>query len=675
MKYSFQALMCILFVQFSFGQTVNIPDANFKAELLISSADYPNLIARDLNGDYIAIDANQDGEIQNSEAENVSYLYIVDANVMSLQGIEAFSNLEYLTCSNNQITSLDISQLSNLQELQCNDNNLTEIDLSANLSLEDLQLENNQLTTIDVSNLYNLEFASFNYNQLTTLFLKTGSEPNVVFVQNPVEYVCCEDSRVAHYEQYLENFVGCTDCVVNSYCSFTPGGEFYTITGETRLDLDTNGCNDTDALYPNLKISIDNGENQDAIAAGNDGDYYLSLQQGQYTLTPQLENLTYFTVIPSEIIVEIPEGGTAISQNFCVSPDGVKNDVEIAIVPLEEARPGFETDYKIVYKNKGNTVVSGTIELLYSNDYMELLSATPSAATETQGTLLWDYIDLMPFETREIDFTMELNTPVNPEFPLNGGDMLNYDATINLTGVDEIPEDNSLTFSQEVVNSFDPNDITCLEGDQLLIEKVGEFVHYVIRFENTGTASAVNVVVKDVIDLSKYNVNTLVPMSASHPFETRIKNTNEVEFIFEDIQLPFDDANNDGYVMFKIRTLENLMIGEVFSTSAEIYFDFNAPILTNTASTEIIETLSLSNLLNSTIEVFPNPANSQLNISGQTAINNLKILDMNGRLLYDFPNSGLDKSLTIDVSRLTAGVYFLKVDSKLQQEVVKFVKK
>src|SRR5690606_35858803 len=63
-----------------------------------------------------------------------------------------------------------------------------------------------------------------------------------------------------------------------------------------------------------------------------------------------------------------------------------------------------------------------------------------------------------------------------------------------------------------------------------------------------------NVVVKDVIDEAKFDVNSLVPLSGSHPFQTRIKPGNIVEFFFENINLPFDDESNDGYVVFKIRT-------------------------------------------------------------------------------------------------------------------------
>src|SRR5690606_35290187 len=152
---------------------------------------------------------------------------------------------------------------------------------------------------------------------------------------------------------------------------------------------------------------------------------------------------------------------------------------------------------------------------------------------------------------------------------------------------DETPQDNTAALNQTVVNSFDPNDKTCLEGNVVTPDIIGQFVHYVIRFENTGTFAAENIVVKDIIDTAKFDVNTLVPLSGSHSFVTRITNINQLEFIFENINLPFDDTNNDGYVAFKIKTKPTLQVGDAFSNTASIYFDYNFPIVTNTATTTI----------------------------------------------------------------------------------------
>src|SRR5690606_20906712 len=114
----------------------------------------------------------------------------------------------------------------------------------------------------------------------------------------------------------------------------------------------------------------------------------------------------------------------------------------------------------------------------------------------------------------------------------------------------------------------DPNDKTCLQGTGISQTQVGNYVHYLIRFENTGTANAQNIVVKDIIDTSKFDLSSLIAVCGSHSIVTRITGPNTVEFIFENIQLPFADATNDGYVVFKIRTLPNLTVGNAFSNTA-----------------------------------------------------------------------------------------------------------
>lgn len=159
---------------------------------------------------------------------------------------------------------------------------------------------------------------------------------------------------------------------------------------------------------------------------------------------------------------------------------------------------------------------------------------------------------------------------------VNAGDQLDFMAVINPIPNDDIPIDNSSTLKQIVVNSLDPNDKTCLEGTTVSTTMIGEYVHYLIRFENTGTFAAENIVVKDMIDSAKFDIATLIPLNGSHSFITRI-NTNQVEFIFENINLPFDDANNDGYVAFKIKTKPTLVLGDTFSNSANIYFDYKFP--------------------------------------------------------------------------------------------------
>ena len=237
-----------------------------------------------------------------------------------------------------------------------------------------------------------------------------------------------------------------------------------------------------------------------------------------------------------------------------------------------------------------------------------------------------------------------------------------------------MPTDNMMTLKQQVVNQFDPNDKRCLEGKTILPSMVGEYVHYMIRFENLGTASAVNIVVKDEIDTTKFDMSTFVPLGGSHDYYVRtVGDGNTVEFIHKDIFLDFNDATNDGYVLFKIKTLPTLNEGDIFSNDAEIYFDFNAPIVTNDFVTSVNATASIGSNEDVTVKVYPNPTNGVVNISASSGIKAVAVIDLQGRLLSrtDFISSDLTQN--VDLSATGSGVYFLKVESLKGTSVQKVV--
>lgn len=277
------------------------------------------------------------------------------------------------------------------------------------------------------------------------------------------------------------------------------------------------------------------------------------------------------------------------------------------VVPLERARPGFDMDYKVVVKNKGNVTSSGTATLDFQDIFMTLLSSDPIAVLPATNQLSWSVNNVQPFQMEAFSFIMMLNTPTIPTNALNAADVLVFTGSVTGTGTDTKPADNTMVLNQTVVNSFDPNDKTCLEGKTIEPSMVGEYVHYLIRFENTGTASAIHVVVKDAIDLTKFDIATLIPLGGSHDYYTRIRKGNIVEFIHENINLGFNNATNDGYVLFKIKTLNTLVVGDTFDNTAGIYFDFNFPIITNTETVTVMGTAGIAATTDSSIAVYPNP--------------------------------------------------------------------
>ena len=612
---------------------------------------------------------NQLPSLNVSGLTNLQYL-ACNTNQLPSLNVSGLTNLQNLNCGFNLLPSLNVSGLTNLQTLYCNNNQLPSLNVSGLTNLYILNCGGNQLTSLDVSGLTNFGYLFCQNNQLSSLFIKNGRNEDITFNANPnLQYICADEGQIASIQTKIIQY-GYTNCQANSYCSFTPGGTYYTIQGNNRYDSNSNGCDDSDINYPNLKFNLTNGTASGTFISNTSGSYTIPVQAGTHTITPTLENPNYFNVSPASATISFPTTASPFVQNFCITANGIKNDVEVTIIPIEVARPGFDAFYKIIYKNKGNQVANGSLSFNFDDTIMDLVTASPSVNTTGTNSLSWNYANLLPFETREINLTFNINSPM--ETPaVNGGDVLNYTATI-IGATDETPNDNIFTLNQTVVNSFDPNDKTCLEGTTITPSMMGQYVHYVIRFENTGTFAAQNVVIKDMIDTTKFDITTLVPQTSSHEFVTRITNSNKVEFIFENINLPFDDANNDGYVAFKIKTKPTLVLGDTFSNSANIYFDFNFPIVTNNATTTIAILNNQDFEFNSMFSLSPVPTKDVLMITTKESVvmTSVSIYNTLGQLIQVNTNP----NETIDVSGLESGSYFIKIISDKGVATGKFVK-
>ena len=600
-------------------------------------------------------------------------------------------NLERIYIERCGLSSLLLNNLPKLFVLWIPYNQLPTIDLSGLNLIGYLGPQNegsfffgnnNLFTQLDFSTTSFLQKIVANNSQLVTLNIKDGVNDvgnwvgDIDFSNNPnLQFICFDNEDVFESEvngiQDLITQYGYTNCVANSYCTFVPGGDYFTVNGTTTLDDTGNGCDATDLMYSGLSFSITNGTTTGTVIANETGNYSIAVQAGTHTLSPILENPTYFTLSPSTLTVNFPTQTSPIAQNFCITPNGIHNDLEVTILPLEPARPGFDAIYKVVFKNKGTTTLSGSVTFEFEDNKMDFVASVPNFSAQATGLLTYDFSNLLTFETREILLGMNINSP--QETPaVNIGDQLNFTAIINPLAGDEYLLDNTSSLKQTVVGSYDPNDKTCIEGNSVGPEMIGQYVHYVIRFENTGTFPAENVVVKDMIDLTKFDLSSLIPTSSSHSFVTRIAADGKVEFIFENIQLPFDDANNDGYIAFKIKTLPSLVVGDTFSNSANIYFDYNFPIVTNTTSTTI-EILGNSDFnFGDYLTIYPNPTQNSLNIKANNniSISSLNIYNSLGQLVLVTTNP----SESIDVSNLKTGSYFIKVISDKGISNTQFIK-
>jgi len=538
--------------------------------------------------------------------------------------------------------------------------------------LNTLFISNNLMNQIDLSSTGVTSLSTSNAPNLTTINLKNGLTSalgGLTFQNCPnLQSICGDDNEINAIQTRINEY-GYTNCFTSPYCSFNIGGTAYQLNGNLRLDLNNNGCSPTDVPAGNVRVDVTRSGVTETGYTTTAGGYALAVNAGSYTITPVLEHPTYFTMSPATASVNFPTNPSPSTRNFCLTASGVRPDLEVALFPLNAAVPGFVARYLLVYKNKGNTIQSGSVSLNFPNTLATLTNATPAAASQSGGNLTWNFSNLQPFESRTVQLQFTLNTPMaNP--PLNGGDVLPYAMTVS-GATDQTPADNSFTLNQPVVNSYDPNDKTCLQGTVVGTSVIGQYVHYLIRFENTGTFPATNVIITDVIDTNKFDINTLIPLQASHAFRTRVVQNNRVEFVFQGINLPFDDANNDGYVAFKIKTKNTLVVGDTFDNTANIFFDYNYPIINNTAST-LIQNLGVTTSEQATFALAQNPVGSQLTFTGLSApLQSVSIYNTHGQLVQSaiYPSEA-----GINVQGLAPGVYFVQGVNADGTSVVKMVK-
>lgn len=162
MKRNILVLGTVLWAIAVYSQNVSIPDTAF-FNALVS----------------IGVDTNNDSLISYEEAEAITSLRVHGdwfyGNITDMTGIEAFINLNHLSCAKNQITHLDVSGFSTLRYLYVYENQLTELDVSNCPELVTLYCQNNQLTSLDLSTNSELITLDCSNNLFTSLDLSQNN--------------------------------------------------------------------------------------------------------------------------------------------------------------------------------------------------------------------------------------------------------------------------------------------------------------------------------------------------------------------------------------------------------------------------------------------------------------------------------------------------------------------
>lgn len=599
------------------------------------------------------------------------------------------SSIKSLNISNNNLTDFNIHNLANLDALIMGRNRIVDVDFSGHTKIKTIYefdysnfFGNTGFTnpstftkTFNVNNCTNLETLLLESSSLEKVFAKNGVNENITFQMTGnypnLQYICCDASQITDLANWLamDGIV----CNINDYCNFQPGGNHNTITGTVRFDENNNGCDTNDEAFEHLKLKISNGTTTSETFVKNNGKYNLyNSQAGNYTVTSEVENPSLFTITPSTFTTNFTDNNNNIfTQNICVTKNGNAKDLEVIIAPVTDARPGFDAVYKLIWRNKGNTSLSGSAVLNFDASKMAFISSVlPSTVSGNQVS--FNFNNLNPYASSSSEITFKINTPTHPTNPVNNGDILNFTANVTPISGDINPDDNTFNYKQTVVGSFDPNDITCLEGNTIPLSMVGKYLHYIINFENTGTAPATHIVVEMDINPDDFDINSLQLQNTSHNSYTKVTE-NKVEMIMKDINLT---AAAHGNIALKIKSKNNLVSGDSVSTKANIYFDYNYPVETNEAITNISSaTLGTDDIVkgDSSVNVYPNPTKGDVNIDASSKIKSVEIYDIQGRITQKQLGINAQKA-KISIQHNVSGVYIFKIFTEKETFVKKVIK-
>lgn len=391
-----------------------------------------------------------------------------------------------------------------------------------------------------------------------------------------------------------------------------------------------------------------------------------------YTLDPSYATM-YALTTSSYSNLHIVNGAGMVTYNFPVTSIQNYDDLAVTIVPLTAPRAGFTYKNKIVYTNLGSqTMTAGTVSFI-ANSGTTITAVSQAGTTSVANGFIYNFNDLLPFESRTITVTMMV-----PPIPaVSIGQLLTNSTSINPTVGDVVLGNNSNSSTQVVIASYDPNDKVESHGSEILYSSFtsNDYLYYTIRFENTGTASAINISVNDILD-AKLDETSVKMISASHGY-TLDRVGNNLTWKFDNIQLPVSVTDTEigkGYVTFKVKMKPGFSSGDVVPNTASIYFDSNPAIVTNTFNTQFVSLLANANFETSEFLLYPNPASQMVQITlpnTSDSLESITLYDVLGKVVRQVANISANQS-TIDVSQMEKGVYFVEI---LTENNLKMIKK
>jgi len=444
--------------------------------------------------------------------------------------------------------------------------------------------------------------------------------------------------------------------------------------------FDTENC---DVIPENnmiaTKVIFDDGVNDPFITYSYlDGRYEYTLPNGTYDLTYE-PILPIYSVCDQVDQVTI-DNDTLENVNATFSALIDCPSMQVNILPWLTRACDLNSYMAVSVCNAGPVAYDGGALNVQMLPGITILNVTPELDYDfdsTTGVFRTDISETGSFECTNFVVHYESSCEIEP------GDTICYSALLDMSSI----EASCAVFSQasteqcvEVIGSYDPNDkrgLTKGDGENNYIE-AGQELEYMVRFQNTGTDTAFTVRIDDLLS-EQFDVTSIRPIMASHDYSMSVAE-RKLSFLFEDIKLVDSFANepeSHGFVTFKISLRDDLEPGEEIFNDAEIYFDGNAPVITNNFKYTIRLLNNIKGVEYHQLRISPNPISNATTITTDlSGMKTLKVINSAGiNVISGIQFSQLNYQL--DLSAVAPGVYFVQLTNEdglktAVERVVKF---
>jgi hypothetical protein len=417
------------------------------------------------------------------------------------------------------------------------------------------------------------------------------------------------------------------------------------------------------------------------------GNYSFQVPTGTYTLSESVNSTYPLAPCQGNAIVQSVTAGAGCNNIVNFANNVVTlHDLHIITTsfPFNAPIPGNPYYQKIIVENNG-TIPESTVQVGYVHDG-QLGAFTGSLFTQQNAStypnwysILSGFPTLNPGTSGQVNLTYNVPTNIPLGTTVNFFDTTAYASPMSTWLLDQTPWDNVQNYQQTVIGSYDPNFKEVSPkgtGPQGYITTKDSLLSYVIHFQNEGTYFAQNISVLDSLD-SDLDWTTLRPGYSDHSYTTTVNENGVITFKFANINLPwksqYGDLMSSGMVSYTIKRKRNLAQGTQFKNTAAIYFDYNAPVITNTTLNTLKDlNVSIEEKASSgdeNVSLFPNPATNALNIAiyvKEAGKGDVYIMDISGKILvaHSITVDAGNNTLNENTSALPSGIYFVKVNCK-----------